>query len=278
MKGAVFLGACILGGCAAVRPAPPSHAAALQPPQSGPRVLPGDLDAWPLLGDLPERAARLGAGPTTLVASGLAAASDWLGGFVEFPADECLVAYARAGASIADVDVAVYSDEGTLLAVDEGRDVHPAVILCAPHPPRVYVTAHVAEGEGLVGVGASRVPKERAVSVARALGARGLVAPGSRPQDVGPGLEESIRRHRLELGGKWEEVRRVALNVDSRAPAYTAVAIDAEHCVDAFIVPGEDVGSLDAEVLDGDGRTIARLRDGLGARGLVVCSPISRTG
>jgi hypothetical protein len=241
-------------------------------------VIAGDLDAWHLLGDVPERAQRLGAGAPSLVGSGLGVAGDWVGGFVDVPLDECLLGYARAGSSIADVDVAVYSEDGAVLAEDEGRDVHPTVVLCAPHPARVYVAAHVAEGGGLVAVGANRVPKERAVIIARAMGARGLVAPGSRPADVGPGLEDAVRRHHLELGGTWEEVRRLGLNVDSRVPAYAAIAVDADHCVDALVVPGEDVGSLDAEVLDADGRAIARSRDGSGPRGIIVCSTIATTG
>ena len=84
------------------------------------------------------------------------------------PRDDCVLGYARGSASIDDVDVAIYSEDGTTLAVDEGRDVHPTVMICAPHPDRMYLTAHVVEGEGFVAVGAQLVPKERAVVVARA--------------------------------------------------------------------------------------------------------------
>jgi hypothetical protein len=230
------------------------------------------------MGDVPARASRLGAGPAALVASVEALENEWVGGFVDVPREDCLLGYARGASSIEDIDVAVYSEEGTTLAVDEGRDVHPTVLLCAPHPERVYVAAHVVEGEGLVAVGAQLVPKERATIVARALGARGAVADGPRPADAWPGLDDAVHAHRLELGGAWDEFKRVALPVDARVATYVALPIDADQCVDAVIVPDEDVALLDVEAVDGDGRVVARAKDGTGARTLTVCSPASITG
>jgi hypothetical protein len=274
---AVLLLSVLLTACASgSRPTP--KIAGAEMPVSAPHVSPGNLDASHVLGDLPARAQRLGAGALSLAGSGLAAENDWLGGFVDVPSDDCLLAYARGGPSVTDVDVVVYSDDGAVLAVDEGRDVHPTVVMCPPHPSRVYVAGHVAEGEGPVAVGAQLVPLARAASVAQSLGAHGALEQGSVLADVGPGLDDAIRRHYLELGGKWEEARRLALTVDARVPAYVAITIDANRCVDTFMVPGEEIGSLDAEVLDSDGRTLARSRDGSGPSGIIVCSPVGLTG
>jgi len=204
--------------------------------------------------------------------------NEWVGGFVDVPAQECLLGYARGASSIEDVDVAVYSDEGAQLAVDEGRDIHPTVLLCPPHPDRVYVAAHVVDGEGLVAVGAQLVPRARARVVARALGARGSVADGPRPAEAWPGLDDAVRVHRLEVGGSWEEFKRVALSVDARLPTYVAFPIEADQCVDAVIVPDDDVGLLDVEAIDGEGRVLARARDGAGPRWLTMCSPAAMPG
>jgi hypothetical protein len=241
-------------------------------------VAAGQLDARKLLGELPARALRLGAGAASLVASAQAVDNGWVGGFVDVPHDDCVLGYARGSPSIDDVDVAIYSEEGTALAVDEGRDVHPTVMMCAPHPDRVYLAAHVVEGEGLVAVGAQLVPRERAVIVARALGARGLAAQGPRPADAWPGLDDAVRSHRADLGGSWQEFRRVALAVDARMPTYAALPIDAGECVDAVVVPDEDVAMLDIEALDEQGRVVARAKEGAGARTLTVCSPIQVAG
>ncbi|MBV9947270.1 MAG: hypothetical protein JOZ69_10515, partial [Myxococcales bacterium] len=157
-----------------------------------PHVEQGTLDPRALLGELPARALRLGAGAPAMISSTEVIENDWVGGFVDVPPQECVLAYARGSTSIEDVDVAVYTDEGTQLAVDEGRDPHPTVLLCAPHPDRVYVAAHVVEGEGLVVVGAQLVPHERANIVARALGARGAIAEGPRPAEAWPGLDDAV--------------------------------------------------------------------------------------
>ena len=255
-------------------PQPPNVVRPLAPP----RVSVGELDGVALLGEVPARASRLGAGASALVAAAQAVDNAWIGAFVEVPRDDCMLAYARGSSSIGDLDVAVYSEEGASLAVDEARDVHPTVVLCAPHPDRVYVAAHVVEGEGLVAVGAQLVPKERAVIVARALGARGIIGMGPRPADAWPGLDEAVRRHRVDLGGNWEEFRRVALPVDARVSTYTSVSIEAEQCLDAVVVPDEDVALLDVEVSDGEGRVVARAKEGIGPRVLTVCSPMETTG
>ncbi len=267
----------LLASCASATPARGPRGAT-EGPLPAPLVGSGAIDAWHVLGDVPARALRLGAGAPSLVAAGLAVENDWIGGFVEAPLDECVLAYARAATTVTDVDVAVYSDDGAILATDEARDAHPTVVLCPPHPPRVYVAGHVAEGEGFVAVGADLVEKERAVMVAQGLAVHGSLEEDSLPPDVGPGLDDAVRRHYLELGGQWEEVRRFALTVDARVPAYVTVAIEAGRCVDAFVVPGDDIGPLDAEIADQDGRTLSRSRDGTGSRGLIVCSSIAITG
>ena len=268
-------GVLALTGCAA-------HAASSTPagpaPVPSPKVTEGSIDPRALLGELPARASRLGAGAPALVSSSEAIENDWVGGFVDVPRDDCLLGYARGSSSIADVDVAVYSEEGTQLAADEGRDVHPTVLLCAPHPDRVYVAAHVVEGEGLVAVGAQLVPKERGTIIARALGARGAIAEGPRPAEAWPGLDDAVRAHRQALGGTWEEFKRVALSVDARMPTFVSLPIEADQCVDAVIVPDADVALIDAEAFDGDGRVLARAREGLGPRTLTMCSALAMQG
>jgi hypothetical protein len=266
----------VLAGCAIFGRSPAGSGKST--PLPAPHVVAGALDPQSLLGDLPARATRLGAGTPSLVTSAEAVDNEWVGGFVDVPAQDCLLGYARGASSIEDVDVAVSSDEGTQLAVDEGRDIHPTVLLCPPHPDRVYVAAHVVEGEGLVAVGAQLVPGERARVVARALGARGSLADGPRPAEAWPGLDDAVRVHRLELGGTWEEFKRVALSVDERLPTYVAFPIETDQCVDAVIVPDEDIALLDVEAIDGEGRILARARDGPGPRWLTVCSPSAMAG
>jgi hypothetical protein len=266
-----------LAGCGLFR-SPPAMPPATSGAPGAPHVLAGELDARVLLGELPARATRLGAGAPSFIKAVEATDNEWVGGFVDIPADDCLLGYARGSSTIDDVDVAVYSDEGAQLAVDEGRDVHPTVLLCPPHPDRVYVAAHVVDGEGFVVVAGQLVPKERATLVARGLGARGGLAEGPRPAEAWPGLEDAVRGHRLALGGTWEEFKRVAMSVDARAPTYVSFPIEVDQCVDAVIIPDDDVGLLDIEAMDGEGRVVGRAHEGSGPRTLTVCSPSAMPG
>jgi hypothetical protein len=214
----------------------------------------------------------------SLVAAGEAYEGERLGAFVDVPGDVCLLAYARASASVEDLDVAVFSDEGTPLAVDEAPDSHPTVMLCPPHPDRVYVSAHAASGEGLVAVAAQLVPQPHADEVATRLGARGGPAGGPRDADGWPGLDDVVREHRAALGGSWEDFRKVALPVDTRSVTTAQLPVEPGKCTDAVIVPNDEVALLDVELDDEAGRVIARAQDGGRLRSLTVCSSVAIDG
>ncbi len=253
-------------------------AAAPLPPRGvtdPPRVVPGPLEARPLLGDLPARAAQLGAGPLAIVASSPMSEGERVGAFVEVPKDACLLAYARSSASLEDIDLAAFAEEGNPIAVDEGPDPKPTVLICPPHPDRVYVAAHAAAGEGLCVIAAQLVPHDRAEAVGRAVNAHGA-APKS--PETWPGLDDHVRTHRTAIGGTWEEQRRVAVAVDSRAPSSIALNIEDGGCVDAIVVPDDDVAVLDVDVLDGQGRLVARAKDTTAVRSVTVCSQIAVAG
>ena len=253
----------------------------LPPPNVGPgsseapRVSPGALEARPLLGDLPSRASKLGAGQLAIVASGMMTEGERLGAFVEVPKDACLLAYGRAAPSLEDIDLAAFAEEGNPVAVDETSDPRPTLLLCPPHPERVYVAAHAAAGEGLCVIGAQLVPRDRAEQVGRAVGAHGS---NPRTPEVWPGLEDHVRTHRKAIGGAWEEQRRVAVAADARAVSAVAFNVEENGCSDALVVPDEDVAIVDVDVLDAEGRIVARARESGTVRSVTVCSPLAISG
>lgn len=252
---------------------PPGSPAAA--PTEPPRVVAGPLEARPLLGDLPQRASRFGAGPVAIVASSPMAEGERVGAFVEIPKDACLLAYARSSASLEDIDLAAFAEEGNPVAVDEGPDPKPTVMICPPHPDRVYVAAHAAAGEGLCVIAAQLVPRVAAETVGRAVGAHGS---SPKSPETWPGLDEKVRLHRAALGGAWEEQRRVAVAVDSRAVSTVGFTIDEQGCADALVVPDEDVAVIDVDIFDNEGRLVARAKDTLPVRSITVCSQIPVAG
>jgi hypothetical protein len=273
-RAVVVLGASLLlVGCGAG--ASGTGEGAVKAPLSAPRVVLGELDAKALLGDVPARALKLGAGPLSLVAAGETVERERLGAFVIVPTGMCLLAYGRASSSIDDLDVAAYADEGNPIASDDAPDAHPTILVCPPHPDRVYVSTLTSSGEGLVALGVQFVPADRAAEVGRAIGARGTRFAAPRAADAWVGLDDHVRAHREAIGGKWEEFRRVAVAVDARVPAHVSFPLEGDGCTDALIVPDEDVAVLEIEVLDDGGRVIARASGGARDRALTVCSPMA---
>jgi hypothetical protein len=267
-----FLGAAIAPWLVATLPscAGPTKPAAANGPVA-PRVIPGAPDLKRLLGDTAQRASSLGAGPVAIVASGMVAEGERLGAFVEVPEDACLLAYARGAASLEDLDLHAFTDDGSPIAIDEGPDPKPTILVCPPHPKRFYVALQVAQGRGLAVVVAHTVPKARAKSIAVALGARGSLGTVKRPESW-PGMEDSLREHRRAIGGEWEDQKRVTLPVDTEAVATTTVSVGTRECVDLLLLPDDDVGLVDAELVDDEGRQVVRARGAGEARSLLACS------
>ena len=220
-------------------------------------------------------ASSLGAGPLQLIAVDVATEGDRVGRFVSIAPDTCLLAYARGSSGVEDVDLAAYADDGTTIAADEASDPHPSVMLCPPHPERAYLAARVASGRGIVAIGAQSVSPAAAAAVERALAARGRPGEARARVDAWPGLDERIAEHRRALGGAtWEEARRVAVPADPRAPALVSAMLRGGRCLDAFVVPGDEVGQLDVTARDGDGRIVARGQAQGRSRAVVLCSPL----
>jgi len=263
-----------LTGCGGAAATSPPHAA----PLFAPTVLAGVLDGQALLRDPSLRATAAGAGPVSIVVTGEAAERERLGAFVDVPENVCLLAYGRASGSLEDLDLAAFSEDGTPAAVDDAPDAHPTLLMCPPHPTRVYVAAVAASGEGLVAVGAQLVPVARAAAVGKIMDAHGTRAASTRAAEAWPGLDDHVRHHHEALGGKWEVLRKVAIAVDARMPAVVAFPLEPDGCTDALIVPDDDVSSLEVEALDDRGRMVARGSTGARDRWVTVCSPLGWTG
>jgi hypothetical protein len=267
----ILLALSALSACVAAPPPPvtPPPAAA---PATTLRVLTDSVDGQRWLAQGAARAIAAGAGALRVVGADVVAEGDKVGAFVDIPADECVVAFSRASPTIVDVDLFAFDDDGSAFAADESPEQEAAILVCPPHPRRLYVVGRVMAGSGVLGVGVQSVPRAAADAVARAVGARGRQGEDSGRLDAWPGLEAKIRAHREALGGRWEDVRRLAMPVSPRAASRLSASLEPGRCLAALVSPSEEVASLEVVVEDADARVIARARDQGRDRSLVLCA------
>jgi hypothetical protein len=228
-------------------------------------------DARALLAPDATRAEVAGATDLRIIAGEIVAEGDRLGAFVTIPDGECALFLARATPQIGDVDMFVFEDDGATFASDEGQDATATLMVCPPHPKRLYVTARVMSGMGLVGVAALRVAKASADAVTNAVHARGRPGDESGKLESWPGLEARTRAHRAALGGHWEDMRRIAAPADPRVPTRVATMIDDDRCTDVLATPSDEVGSFELVAEDAEGRVVARGQDAGRDKFLVLC-------
>jgi hypothetical protein len=233
----------------------------------------GRPDAARWLGADVAKAREAGASESELIAIEAGAAGDRVSGLIEVPESECALVIARAADSVEDVDLFAYGDDGTVLGSDEAPDKKPALLVCPPHPKRLYIVARIAAGHGLVALGGQRVRVADAAKVGKALDARGR--PGETNTRLGawPGLEEKIAERRRRVGSEWQDVRKMAVPLDPRTPTRVSALVDEDRCLDVLVVPSAEVSYLDVAVLDEQGHIIGRASASGRERALIVCSP-----
>ncbi len=267
IKYGVFTLAVLLASCAKN----PPIAALKAPAPSNVRVLAEPAQGHALLAAEGARAKAAGAEAIELVGTSIVSDGERMGAFVEIAAERCLVGFARGSGAIIDVDLAAYSDEGDAIATDDAPDAAAEIVVCPPHPRRVYVAARVAQGNGLLAVGVlSATP-----AVTEALrAAQESRDPGKTLSNMPPfgDLASTVHQHRRALGSRWEELRRVALVVDPHAWSRMSVDVDAGRCLDVLAVAGDDLGSLELVAEDVGGRVLGRGHEEGRDRALVLCA------
>jgi hypothetical protein len=235
------------------------------------------LDGRRWLDSASGNARAAGAEASEVIAVDAGAPGDRVGAMLGVPADECVLLMARAAESVQDIDLYAYAEDGAILGSDERPDRTPTLLICPPHPRRMYVVARVAAGHGVVAVGAQRVAVNDAKRVARQVGIGDRSPTSAGRFAAWAGLDEKVAQRRRELGSSWQELRRVALPVDPRVPTRVSATVEADHCLDVLVVPTDAVAHLDVSVLDADSRVLGRAGAHGRDRALVLCSAAPAT-
>ena len=217
------------------------------------------------------KAASAGADASQVIAVQAGMPGDRVEGMVRVPERSCVALIGRGTDGVEDVDLFVYADDGTSFGSDEAPDKRPTLMVCPERATRLYVVARIAQGNGVVAIGAQRVDAAEADRVAQAIGARNRE--GARDAESWPGLDESISHHREQIGGAWEDLRRVALPVDARVSSHVGGEVEPDQCLDALVIPADEVSHLDVLAKDLEGRIVGRANAAGRERSLIVCSP-----
>lgn len=202
-------------------------------------------------------------------------AGDRVATLVDLPEGSCAVFIARGTDTIDDLDLMVYGEDGAELGMDEGADKTPAVLVCPPHPTRVYASARVAAGHGLVALGVERMPPADAERAASTYHARKRADQGDARLANWPGLAERVAEHRKRLGGKWTDVRRVAVPLDARIPTRLSASVEERRCLHALILASDELSHIELSAVDQNGHILGRAASLGRDRSLVVCSSLS---
>lgn len=220
----------------------------------------------------PRRIKGVSFGNSVLLAVEAGVAGDRVSALLEVPKTDCAVVIARGSSTVEDLDLLAYGEDGAPLGSDEAPDREPSLLICPPHPGRVFLSARIAQGSGIVALGSERVPPAQAEKAAVRYAVKSGRAGEAARIKAWPGLDELVLRERARVGGKFQDLRRVALALDAAAPTTLPATIEAGRCVHALFVPSDDVSHLDVAALDERGRVLGRAVGSGRQRALVVCS------
>jgi hypothetical protein len=214
-------------------------------------------------------------GNSVLLAVEAGIAGDRISALVEVPKDDCAVVIARGSESIEDLDLLAYGEDGAPLGSDEASDREPSLLICPPHPGRILLAARIAQGHGIVAVGSESIAPSLAAKAAERYAVKARDPADPARLKAWPGLDELVLRERERVGGKFQDLRRVALALDASAPTTLPATIDAGRCVHGLFIPSDDVSHLDVTALDEQGRILGHAVGSGRQRALVVCSPVT---
>ena len=87
----------------------------------------------------------------------------------------------------------------------QSPDEKATLVICPPHPRRIYLVGRVMGGAGVLAIGVLGIVPSKGDEAAKALNARRPAGSESGRLESWPGLEEKIATHRRALGSRRED-------------------------------------------------------------------------
>lgn len=177
---------------------------------------------------------------------------------VELPSSSCMTLLAIASTGVQDMDAALYSREGELLATDAQPDPYPAIHVCSgTQALTLYYALQVYEGTGSYLVVAFKGSKFAMDDLTRVLGKQPIDAQLGEPATDGPGRFEAFRdgmQHRGFIASQAPV--RVPMVAGQKLRLSLPIESGVCYTVAVFALAGTQ--NLDLLVLDDTGNPVAR--------------------
>ena len=188
------------------------------------------------------------------------------------PEHRCVTLIAMASRAVHDMDAALYSPEGDLLAIDSQPDAHPTIQVCTgATASNLYYALQIYEGAGSFLVVGFEGEASTLEAAAKALNVRPALARLDAPSSDGPSRVAAFRDG-LQRRGFEPTVAplRVPLVRDQRMRV--ALGVEPGQCYTAAGFALQGVQNVDLRVLDDEGSEVARDESGEEDAGVQFCA------
>lgn len=176
---------------------------------------------------------------------------------VDLAAGTCVTLVSLATQGVVDMDAALYTPDGRLLAADSQPDSHPSLQICVGEATRrYYVVLQSFEGSGSVVVVALSGPRSTFSHVARVLGGRPARA---LPSDTLTPVEDTLQAFSSGLGRRGYEPRGEPVNLAlaSQQRVRFPVPVRAGQCYAVAAFAHTGLRDIHLRVFDDQGTAVA---------------------
>jgi hypothetical protein len=167
-------------------------------------------------------------------------------------AGECVTIAARATTGARDIDAALYTAEGRLLALDSGASARPAVQACADSVVRAYYVLQFYDGDGSFVALPFFGPRSAMKGARAAVGGKSalaeIVSAPEVAEEPASAFTEGLRKRGYDVVG---EPRRFKIAQGERVRAN--LPVEAGQCYTVAAFGGEGIDALHLRLLDDNG-------------------------
>jgi hypothetical protein len=177
---------------------------------------------------------------------------------LELPPQTCLTLISIASRGVHDMDAALYSADGDVLAVDSQPDAHPTIQVCTGQEPRtLYYALQVYEGAGTFLMAGFVGQQSTLDGAAKLLGSRPAVARLGYSEPDGPGRVSAFRDG-LQRRGFQPVQTPLRVPLAAQQHIRSPLAVEPGECYTAAGFALDGLHDVNLRVLDDEGVEVAR--------------------